>query len=119
VPVTRIPVLSGGRVRFVELNRIEIIRADRNYVRIHTGPRSLAVRSTLREIEQRLPPGEFSRVSRSAIVRLDRVVEVETLPHGELALRLAGGAQVISGRDHSSTLRALLGIKNPVLPRDG
>jgi two-component system LytT family response regulator len=119
VPVTRIPVMSGGRVRFVELNRIEIIRADRNYVRIHTGPRALVVRSTLREIEQRLPPGEFSRVSRSAIVRLDRVVEVETLPHGELALRLAGGAQVISGRDHSSTLRALLGIENPALPRDG
>lgn len=116
VPATRIPVLSGGKVRFVELNRIEIIRADRNYVRIHTGPRALVVRSTLRDIEQRLPPGEFSRVSRSAIVRLDRVVEVETLPHGELALRLAGGAQVVSGRDHTPALRTLLGMGGTVLP---
>lgn len=116
IPITRIPVMSGGKVRFIDVNRIEIIRADRNYVRIHGGARALLVRSTLREIEHRLPRDEFCRVSRSAIVRLDRVVEVETLPHGELALRLAGGEQVISGRAHSSALRVCLGIENAVLP---
>lgn len=110
-PVTRIPVMTGGKVRFVDLDRIETIRADRNYVRIYAGSRALLVRSTLRDIEHRLPRSEFSRVSRSVIVRLDRVIEVETLPHGELALRLTSGAQVISGRDHSPTIRTSLGIE--------
>jgi two-component system, LytTR family, response regulator len=110
-PISRIPVMSGGKVRFVDVSRVEIIRADRNYVRIHAGVRPLLVRSTLHEIEQRLPREHFCRVSRSAIVRLDRVVEVETLPHGELALWLASGEQVISGRGYSSALRASLGME--------
>ena len=112
-PVGRIPVMSGGKVRFVDVHRIEVIRADRNYVRIHAGVRAVVVRGTLSEIERRLPREVFTRVSRSAIVRLDRVVEVETLPHGELALRLAGGEQVISGRAHSAALRTRLGIGPP------
>ena len=115
VPISRIPVMSDGKVRFVDVSRIEVVRADRNYVRIHAGTRPLLVRSTLREIEQRLPRNVFCRVSRSAIVRLDRVVEVETLPHGELALRLAGGEQVISSRAYSASLRVFLGIESSVL----
>ena len=111
LPVLRIPVLTGGKVRFVDVSRIELVRAERNYVRIHVGGHALLVRSTLRGLEQRLSAQEFSRVSRSAIVRLDRVVEVETLPHGELALRLSSGAQVVSGRDHSPALRVLLGLE--------
>jgi two-component system LytT family response regulator len=110
VPIGRIPVMSGGKVRFIDVSRVETIRADRNYVRIHAGARPLLVRSTLHEIEQRLPREHFCRVSRSMIVRLDRVVEVETLPHGELALWLASGEQVISGRGNSSALRASLGL---------
>jgi two-component system LytT family response regulator len=109
-PVSRIPVMSGGKVRFVDVTRIEVVRADRNYVRINAGTRPVLVRSTLREMEQRLPQDQFCRVSRSAIVRLDRVVEVEAMPHGELTLRLAGGEQVISGRAYSTSLRAFLGL---------
>jgi two-component system, LytTR family, response regulator len=117
-PVSRIPVLSGGKVRFVDVQRIDSIRADRNYVRIHAGARPVLVRSTLQEIEQRLPGDQFCRVNRSTVVRLDRVVEVETLPHGELALRLATGDQVISGRGYTSRVRVALGLGPSVLPAD-
>lgn len=108
--VSRIPLTSGGKVRFVDVERIESIRADRNYVRIHAGSRPILVRTTLRQIEQRLPPRTFLRVNRSVIVRADRITEIEVLPHGELALRLAGGEQVISGRAHSGALRTALGL---------
>jgi two-component system, LytTR family, response regulator len=111
--VSRIPVMSAGKVRFVDVDRIESIRAERNYVRIHAGTRPMLVRTTLRQIEQRLPPQTFVRVNRSVLVRADRITEIEVLPHGELALRLAGGDQVISGRAHSAAIRTALGITGP------
>ena len=105
----RIPVEVGGRVRFIDPASIESVHADRNYVRIRTPRRSYVLRSTLQAMEERLG-AEFVRAHRSALVRVDRIEEVHTLPHGELSLRLAGGEHVISGRRYATAVRAALGI---------
>jgi two-component system LytT family response regulator len=61
-------------------------------------------------MQDRLGTTEFVRAHRSAIVRIDRIEEVHTLPHGELSLRLTSGEHVISGRRHATAVRAALGI---------
>ena len=106
----RIPVDVGGRVRFIDPQSIESIHADRNYVQIRTSRRSYVLRSTLHAMQDRLGTAEFVRAHRSAIVRVDRIEEVHTLPHGELSLRLSSGEQVISGRRHAVAVRAALGL---------
>ena len=106
----RIPVEVGGRVRFIDPKAIESVHADRNYVQIRTPRRSYVLRSTLQAMQDRLGTTEFVRAHRSAIVRVDRIEEVHTLPHGELSLRLASGEHVISGRTHATAVRAALGI---------
>lgn len=109
-PLTRLPVSVGGRIRFVELTAVDLIKAERNYARVYAGDRTFVVRSTLNALQQRLGTADFVRVHRSTIVRLDRISEVETLPHGELALRLRGGQQVLSGRQYTAPLRTALGL---------
>lgn len=109
-PVRRLPVDLGRRVRLVEVGEIEVLRAEGNYVRIHLVTGSHLVRATLTTLCGRLDPADFLRVHRSAAVRLDRVREVETLAHGELLLRMAGGATVITGRRFSPAVRAALGL---------
>lgn len=106
----RIPVPGPTGTRFVEPRQITLIRGDRNYVRLELADRNVLLRSTLREMEDRLPRGEFIRVNRSLIVRVAAVVELQSLPHGEVALRLTTGELVISGRSHSSAVRTALGL---------
>jgi two-component system LytT family response regulator len=109
-PLRRIPVEVGGRVRFVDVRAIEYLRADRNYVQVHTAQRSYLVRSTLQAMQDRLDDTRFVRVHRSVVVRTDRVDEVRSLPHGELSLHLTGGERIICSRTHAAAVRAALGL---------
>lgn len=106
----RIAVPGATGIGFLELRQLESVRAERNYVRLHTGHQRPLLRATLREMERRLPRDQFVLVNRSLIVRIDQVVEVQPLPHGEIALRLASGEQVVSGRSYAAGIRAALGL---------
>lgn len=106
----RLPIEIDGRVLLLDTERIDYIRAERNYVRIHAGGDSHRVRGSLGAMERKLDPARFSRIHRSLIVALDRVQEVETLDHGELALRLRSGVILVSGRTYTTALRSALGL---------
>jgi two-component system LytT family response regulator len=106
----RIPVPGPTGTRFVEPRHITLVRGERNYVRLELADRTVLLRSTLRELEDRLPPADFVRVNRSLIVRLAAVVEVQSLPHGEVALRLTTGELVVSGRSYAPAVRSALGL---------
>ncbi|NUT31836.1 MAG: response regulator transcription factor [Hamadaea sp.] len=119
-PLQRLPVDVGKRIRLVDTETIDCLRADGNYVRVHAG-QSYLVRDTLAGLCARLdgtgapaPAGArspaFVRVHRSAAVRVDQVREVETLAHGEYVLRLASGCSLISGRRYRDAVRAALGL---------
>ena len=109
-PLPRLPVEAGSRIRLLELERIEYLRAEGNYVRVHTVDGSYLVRDSLTGLAARLPSDQFCRVHRSLVVRLGGVREVEVLGHGELALRLRGGATVVSGRRYRDQVRQRLGL---------
>ena len=99
-PAARIPVRDGVRVHFVETTDLEYVTAEGNYVTLHAGGRESLLRETLAAMEARLDPGAFVRVHRSTIVRIDRVVEIESVASGEYVLTLRGGATVTSGRSY-------------------
>lgn len=52
------------------------IEALGDYVNIITAQRKLVVLSTMKNIEEKLPPNEFVRVHRSYFVRLDRIKKI-------------------------------------------
>lgn len=106
----RLPIEIDGRVLLLDTEHIEYIRAERNYVRIHAGRDSYRVRGSLGAMEHKLDPARFQRIHRSLIVAVDRVEEVETLDHGELALRLRTGVILVSGRTYTAALRSALGL---------
>lgn len=106
----RIPVPGPTGTRFVDTRAVVVVRAERNYVRLEVADRRVLLRSTLREMEDRLPLGEFVRVNRSMLVRIAVIVELQTLPHGEVSLRLATGELVISGRSYAAPVKAALGL---------
>lgn len=106
----RLPVEYGGGIRLVDLADIDYLRAEGNYVRVHTGATSYLIRRTLAGLEIRLASKGFLRVHRSLIVRLAAIRQIEVLGHGELALELASGTTLISGRAFREQVRAALGL---------
>ena len=78
----RIAVRNGERVTFVVTEEIDWIEAAGNYVLLHAGKENHIVRETLTALEAQLPDA-FFRVSRSAILNLRRIRELQSVTSGE------------------------------------
>jgi LytTr DNA-binding domain-containing protein len=103
-PVERLLVADTGRSFFVRTADVEWIEAAKNYVRLHDNGRTHVVRTTLNALEARLDRTRFRRVSRSALVNLDRVREIQPWFHGDAIVILQSGAQVTLSRRYRSNL---------------
>jgi len=101
----RLAFKSEGRVVFVKPDEIVWVEAADNYVLLHLvdAPR-LMLRETLSAIETRLGTSEFTRVSRSAIVRLDQIKELQPTFHGDYTVVLRNGTRVPLSRSHRGQL---------------
>ncbi len=94
-------------------DQIDWIEAEKDYVRIYAGGRSYLHRDLIGTLERRLDPGEFMRVHRSAIIRLDRVRSITRSGFGTLDVQLAGGASVRVGRKYSANVRSRVAPSSP------
>jgi len=108
-PLDRLAVKSGGRVVFVRVDDIDWVEAADNYVELHVGAESHLHRETMADLEQMLPPGKFMRISRSTIVNVDRIKELQPLFHGEYAVILRNGTRLTLSRSYREKLNQLLG----------
>jgi LytTr DNA-binding domain-containing protein len=100
----RLLVADNGRSYFVRAADVEWIEAAANYVRLHAGDRTHTVRTTLAALATRLDPERFRQVSRSAVVNLDRVREVQPWFHGDAIVILQSGARVTLSRRYRANL---------------
>jgi two-component system LytT family response regulator len=96
--LTRIPVRIGERVIFVKTAQIEYIEAAGNYVVLHAGKENHVVRETLTALEEKLAPKQFLRISRSTLVNLEQIKELQPLFKGEYAVLLHNGKQLTMTR---------------------
>src|SRR5436190_1111054 len=90
----RIVVRETGRVTFLKPDEIDWVEAEGNYVCLHFGAKSYLLRETMAETETRLAPKKFLRVSRSALVNLERIKEWQPLFHGDSVLILHDGTRL-------------------------
>jgi two-component system, LytTR family, response regulator len=105
----RLAVKSSGRVLFLKTEDIDWIEAADNYVSLHIGNESHLHRETMSALEDRLPPNKFLRISRSTIVNVERIKELQPLFHGEYAVILRNGARLTLSRSHRDKLNHLMG----------
>jgi len=91
--VTRFPVRTNERTTFVKVSTVDWIEAAGNYVILHVGKETHILRDTLAALEEQLPPN-FLRVSRSAVINLDRVRELQSMTAGEHIVLLQDGRQI-------------------------
>jgi two-component system LytT family response regulator len=66
-------------------------------------------RETMAAIEAQLPSSRFMRISRSTIVNLDRIRELQPMFHGDYAVLLKTGARLTLSRSYRDRVDQLLG----------
>jgi two-component system, LytTR family, response regulator len=96
--ITRIAVRQGERVRFVKADDVDWIEASGNYVVLHVGDEKHMLRETLGAFETKLSPRQFLRLSRSVIVNLERVLEVQPGFNDEHYVVLKNGPRITMTR---------------------
>jgi two-component system, LytTR family, response regulator len=84
-------VKTPGRVTFVELDQIQAIEAAGKYAVVHVGKENHVLREAMSSLESHLPPQRFMRISRSVIVNLDQIQELQPMFKGENLVVLKNG----------------------------
>ena len=93
----------------IQTARIDLIEAERDYMRLHVGPRSYLIHQTISELERKLDPALFIRLHRSTIVRRDFIAGLRHDGLSTWRALLANGQQVSIGRSHLNEAKALAG----------
>lgn len=103
----RLAVKAEGRILFLKLTDIDWVEAADNYVNLHSGNESHLLRETMKVMESKLPPEQFVRISRSAIVNIEHVKELHPMFHGEYVVVLRNGARLTLTRGYRDKLKEL------------
>jgi two-component system, LytTR family, response regulator len=102
-------VRTGGDYVRIRPSEIDWIEAERDYTRLHVGPRSYLYERSLGELEEELDPAIFARIHRSAIVRRSALALIRKRGFRGLAAQLTSGADVPIGRTYVGKVKAALG----------
>ena len=94
----RVAVKTGSQTVFIRVTDLDYIESAANYVVLRARGSSHILRETLSNLESRLPPKLFLRISRSTIVNLDRVKALQLTPQGDSVVVLEDGRQLVVTR---------------------
>lgn len=87
----RLTVKTPDRVVFLDVEDIDAIEAAGKYAVIHVGKVNHVLRETMSSLESHLSPRQFLRISRSVIVNIARVQELQPMFKGENVVVLKTG----------------------------
>jgi two-component system LytT family response regulator len=89
--LSRLAIKTPDRVIVVDVEEIDAIEAAGKYAVVQVGKENHVLRETMGSLESNLPPDHFLRISRSVIVNLDRVQELQPMFKGESVIVLKNG----------------------------
>jgi two-component system LytT family response regulator len=106
----RVFVRDGEQCWLVDVADIRLLESEGNYARLYFGTHRPLILKTLQSLEARLDPATFFRASRSHIINLRWVGQVDTGVDGRLVVTLRSGPQVPISRRQARRLRDELSL---------
>ncbi len=102
----------AGHVHVLDAAQVEMVESDRNYIAIRVGRDNYHARSTLQQAEAALQSEPMLRISRSCLVNMNFVREVNRTLRGDFIFILAGGATITSSEGFRGKVKEYLqGLK--------
>jgi two-component system LytT family response regulator len=110
-PLNRLPVTTRQGIVLVDPRTITHASLDGELVTLVTTQAEYLTDFTLQELLDKLPPGQFERVHRRAIVNLEHVSRLEPVETGGFIARTSRGHAVEVSRQSARDLRKRLGLR--------
>ncbi len=107
--LSRFMIRSSGRVMVVDVDTVEWIEAEGNYVNIYADGKKHLLRGKISMLEEQLNPTRFVRIHRSTIVRTDRIKTMKPLFNGDHTVTMTDGKEFILSRTYREHLLSALG----------
>lgn len=109
-PDGKVFIKDGERCWFVALEQIMLFESEGNYTRVYFDHNRPLLPRSLNQLEARLDPERFLRVSRRQIVNLDFVAGIAPGPAGGMVLTLKDDLKVPMSRRRAAQFRQLNGL---------
>lgn len=103
----RFMVKSSSRVVLVKANEVDWVESAANYALLHVGDQTHIVRETMQALESKLNPRTFQRISRSLIVNMERIKELQPMGKGQYVIILTNGKRLTMSRGIRDLQQAL------------
>ncbi|MCH9787099.1 MAG: response regulator transcription factor [Gammaproteobacteria bacterium] len=100
-------VRDSGVVKVVPFDDIAWVDAAGDYMCVHALGETLVMRSTLRELIDKLDGRTFARIHRSTIVNVEKIVSLTPLAKGAGLLELACGKTLKVSRNYRDSVKNL------------
>jgi two-component system, LytTR family, response regulator len=105
----RIPVRKRDEIAIVPVSQIASIVADGELLHLTTLKHERhAITYRLKDLEERLDPGQFVRLGRGTLVNIDAIVKVNVMPGGTHLALLSNGQKLPVSRLQSRIIRERL-----------
>jgi two-component system LytT family response regulator len=96
--LSRVAVKTGTQTLFIRVEAVDYIESVGNYALLHTHAENHVLRETLTNLEAKLSPHLFLRISRSILVNLERIKGLQSTPSGESLVILQDDRQLMMTR---------------------
>ena len=106
--LSRIVIRDGADVHVVQIDRVDYVEAQDDYIAVHTGERTLLKDQTMANLETQLDPRRFVRIHRSFLLNLDRLARLEATGKDTRIAVLRDGRELPVSRTGYARLHELL-----------
>jgi two-component system LytT family response regulator len=109
----RLAIKQNGRTVLVDIEEVQRFESAGNYIEVHrfaaAENKVLLMRESLASLESRLDPSRMVRISRSTIVNVARVAEIQPMFNGDFVVIMKDKTVIDGSRRYRSALDSLLG----------
>ncbi|HEY6066613.1 MAG TPA: LytTR family DNA-binding domain-containing protein [Thermoanaerobaculia bacterium] len=106
--VSRLVVKDGTRVHVIPVEKLDLVEAQDDYVRLKSEGKSFLKQQTIGGLAATLDPERFVRVHRSYVLNVDRLARLELYSKGSYAAILTDGSRIPVSREGHARLKSLL-----------
>ena len=100
----KITIKNRGRIVFVDYSDITWIEGYDYCVKVHASTKTHVVRVTLKELEKKLDAHRFLRISKSALINMEYVSEIQTYGRSDLLVIMKDQTEIKVSRNYKSNL---------------
>lgn len=100
-------IKDGQQYHFIRWSKVHLIESMDNYARLFMEGKTVFLKSSLNQLEEKLDPGIFFRINRAQIINMQFIKQISTNANGRLLISLQTGEELEASDRQSVKLKGM------------